>query len=82
MEIALSLPEGVTMDNISLLPELVEIAQQLKETNRLLAIIAGVPYQRPATSTNAGLLNATFEPATKTIRSVALDGTVNEAIVP
>ena len=48
---------------------LAELVVQLKETNRLLAIIAGAPYKRAEAAA----------PKAAMLRSVALDGTVREA---
>ena len=56
------------MDMLKLVAEIVE---QLRETNRLLAIIAGVPYQHAS----ARMVKPVM------LKSVALDGTVREAEV-
>lgn len=48
--------------------QLVVMCEQLREMNRLLAIIAGAPYKRGE------------PPKPAMLRSVALDGTVREAI--
>lgn len=45
-----------------------QIVEQLRETNRLLALIAVAPHPRT-------------EPKPNIIRSVALDGTVREAVL-
>lgn len=61
------------MDDISLYPALVEIAQQLKGINRSLAILVGEPRQA----------RHVVEPSKpNVIRSVALDGTVREVESP
>jgi hypothetical protein len=62
---------GSIVDLLQEKSHLAELVAQLKETNRLLAIIAGAPYSRPAVTHAA--------PKSSMLRSVALDGTVREA---